>query len=102
MSKYTIRYKTSNWYCECCGTGSHWELDLLQDGKQIWGTSRNDQFGGTYRSGDDETISIYDPTDFVKGMEKALLTLGHTVDIEEHLDDTDPYYEYDEMEQEDE
>lgn len=95
---YKIELNTSNWYCECCGSGSHWDVTLYEGDKKLWGTSRNDQFGGTYREGDDEDCNIYGYDDLIVGMQKTLEALGHDVFIERHIDDTDPYYDYEEEE----
>lgn len=92
-----IEVNTQNWYCECCGSGAHWDVTLFDNhNSRIWGTSRDDQFGGTYRNGDDETVSFYDWGDLVKGMKVALEAVGHIVYVEEHIDEEDPYYDPDE------
>ena len=56
MTDYTIEVNTENWYCGCCGSGTHFDITLFDKDKRLWGTSYNDQFGGTYRDGDDEFI----------------------------------------------
>ena len=89
-----IEVNTQNWYCRCCGSGVHWDVTLFDDNNnRIWGTSCNDQFGGTYRDNDDESVSCYSWEDLVKGMKVALEATGHTVYVEEHIDDSDPCYE---------
>ena len=94
MTDYTIEVNTQNWYCECCGSGTHFDITLLEGDKRLWGTSRNDQFGGTYRDGDDESIQLYGGYEVVvDSMAAALKALGHTVTIRLNLDETDPYYE---------
>lgn len=91
-----IEVNTQNWDCECCGSGVNWDVTLFSDdNKRLWGTSHNDQFGGTYRSGDDETESFDYWEDLVKGMKVALEAVGHTVYVEKHIDDSDPYYDSD-------
>lgn len=96
MSDYTIEVNTSNWYCECCGSGTHFDITLFDKDKRLWGTSRNDQFGGTYREGDDEFAHLYGGYEVVvDSMAIALKALGHTVTIRLNLDETDPYYEED-------
>ena len=97
MTDYTIEVNTQNWYCECCGSGTHFDITLLEGEFTLWGTSRNDQFGGTYRDGDDESIQLYGGYEVVvDSMAAALKALGHTVTIRLNLDETDPYYEEDE------
>lgn len=91
---YKIELNTSNWYCECCGSGAHWDVTLYEGDKKLWGTSRNDQFGGTYRNGDDDTIDVHDYGTLIAGIRVALEALGHNVFVEEHIDDDDPYYDY--------
>jgi hypothetical protein len=91
MASYTIALKTTNWYCECCGSGTHFSIKLFEEGQRVWSTSRDDQFGGVlndiYR---DEDLELYSWQDFIKGMKKALEIAGHNVYLEELIDDTDP------------
>lgn len=96
MTDYTIEVNTQNWYCECCGSGTHFDITLFDKDKRLWGTSRNDQFGGTYREGDDENAPLCDGYEtVVDSMVIALRALGHTVTVRLNLDETDPYYEED-------
>lgn len=91
-----IEVNTQNWYCECCGSGVHWDVTLFDNNNnRIWRTSRNDQFGGTYRAGDDETVFFDHWEDLVKGMKVGLEAVGNTVYVEKHLDEEDPYYDSD-------
>ena len=92
---YKIELNTTNWYCECCGSGTHWDVTLYNGDKKLWGTSRNDQFGGTYRNGDDEEVQVRYYEDLIAGLRVALEALGHEVYVEEHIDDEDPYYDED-------
>ena len=94
MAHYTIKVKTINWYCECCGSGAHWCVTLFEgpENTRVWGVSRNDQFGGVLRDEDDTTVTFRDYEDVVKTLKRTLELLGHTVTLEEDLDDNDPYY----------
>lgn len=92
MATYKIELNTQNWYCECCGSGAHWDVTLYEGDKKLQGYSRNDQFGGTYRDGDDEDVQLYDYRDLIVGMQKTLEALGHEVWVEENIDEEDPWY----------
>jgi hypothetical protein len=96
MTDYTIEVNTQNWYCECCGSGTHFDITLFDKDKRLWGTSCNDQFGGTYRDGDDEFIPLSGGYEVVvNSMAAALKALGHTVTLRLNIDETDPFYEDD-------
>lgn len=89
-----IKYKTQNWYCECCGSGAHWEIDIFNEsGDQVWGTSRNDQFGGIYRD-NDLMISISDPEQFVDGLASVFTSLGYTVVVDSDIDCSTPWEDF--------
>ena len=90
MASYTISLKTTNWYCECCGSGTHFSIFLYEEGKHVWSTSRDDQFGGVLDEVMDEDLELYSWQDFIKGMKKALELAGHNVYLEELIDDKDP------------
>lgn len=91
-----IEVNTHNWDCECCGSGAHWDVTLYDDlGKRLWGTSQNDQFGGTYRDGDDDTCNFRDWEDLVAAMKIALEAVGYSVYVEEHIDDSEPWNDLD-------
>ena len=90
MSKYTIRLNTTNWYCECCGSGNHFSIHLYEGEKHVWSTSRDDQFGGVLDEQVDEDMDISTWENFIKGMQKALELAGHEVTLIEHIDQTDP------------
>jgi hypothetical protein len=94
MAHYTIDVMTVNWYCECCGSGAHWYVTLFEGPKntRVWGTSRNDQFGGVLRDGDDTTVTFHNYEDLVEAIKLTLELLGHTVTLQKDLDDSDPYY----------
>jgi hypothetical protein len=91
MSKYTIRLNTTNWYCECCGSGVAFCITLFDpDGQYLWSTSRDDQFGGTMNEAD-EDLDLHTWENFIQGMQKALELAGHEVYLETNIDQTDPY-----------
>lgn len=90
MSKYTVSLKTTNWFCECCGSGTHFSIVLFEEGQRVWSTSRDDQFGGMCDEGD-EDMNLSTWEDFIKGMQKALELAGHEVYLETEIDATDPY-----------
>lgn len=94
MSKYTIHLKTTNWYCECCGSGTHFFVQLDENGKRVWSTSRDDQFGGACNE-EDEDLGLRTWDGFIKGMQKALELAGHEVVLIEHIDETEPWNGYD-------
>ena len=99
MTDYTIEVNTENWYCGCCGSGTHFDITLFDKDKRLWGTSYNDQFGGTYRDGDDEFIQMSGGYEVVvNSMAAALKALGHTVTLHLNIDETDPFYEDDDDE----
>jgi hypothetical protein len=82
MTDYRIEVNTYNWSCECCGSGEHIAIDLFDGEFRIWGTSLNDQFGGVFRDGDDDSISLrcgYEPV--VDTMIAVLKALGHNVNL---------------------
>ena len=89
MAKYTISVETTNWYCECCGYGTHFSITLYEEGQRVWSTSRDDQFGGVLDEGLDEDMDISTWENFILGMKKALEIAGHNVYLEEKIDDTD-------------
>ena len=91
MSKYTINLKTTNWYCECCGSGTHFSITLYEGDKRVWSTSRDDKFGGVLNEEEDEDMDISTWENFIGGMQKALELAGHEVTLIEHIDKTDPY-----------
>lgn len=84
MAVYKIEVNTHFWECECCGSGEHFDITIYQEGDRIWGYSQNDQFGGSYRSGDDESIKVYDYEEFVCGLKVALEVTGNIVLVEYH------------------
>lgn len=90
MASYTISLKTTNWYCECCGSGTHFSISLYEEGKRVWSTSRDDQFGGVLIGETDEDLELYEWEDFIKGMKKALELAGHTVYLENFIDESNP------------
>jgi hypothetical protein len=102
MASYTISLKTTNWYCECCGSGTHFAIFLYEEGKYVWSTSRDDQFGGVLDEVMDEDLELYSWEDFIKGMKKALELAGHNVYLEELIDDTDPDDQHAYLDDEDE
>jgi len=89
MASYTISLKTINWYCECCGSGTHFSITLYEEGQRVWSTSRDDQFGGVLDEGLDEEMGLHTWENFILGMKKALEIAGHNVYLEEKIDDTD-------------
>lgn len=89
MAKYTISVETTNWYCECCGYGTHFSITLFEEGQRVWSTSRNDQFGGVLDEVMDEEMGLHTWENFILGMKKALEIAGHNVYLEEKIDDTD-------------
>ena len=93
MASYTISLKTTNWYCECCGSGTHFVIHLYENGQHVWSTSRDDKFGGVLDEVADEDMDIDTWENFIKGMKKALEIAGHDVHLEENIDDSDPYDE---------
>jgi len=95
MSNYTISVATTNWYCECCGYGTHFAIHLYEEGKHVWSTSRDDQFGGVLDKEADEDLDLNRWEDFVKGMKKSLEISGHNVLLVENIDRRDPDEEYD-------
>ena len=99
MSKYTIHLNTTNWYCECCGSGTHFAIHLYEEGKRVWSTSRDDQFGGVLDP-DDEDLDLHTWENFITGMQKALELAGHEVVLVEFIDETDPWYDSVEEEEE--
>jgi hypothetical protein len=99
MSKYTIHLNTTNWYCECCGSGTHFVIHLYEEGKRVWSTSRDDQFGGVLDP-DDEDLDLATWENFITGMQKALELAGHEVVLVEFIDETDPWYDSVEEEEE--
>lgn len=100
MSKYTINLKTVNWYCECCGSGTHFSIQLDENGKRVWSTSHDDQFGGVCDEGD-EDLGLRTWDGFITGMQKALELAGHEVVLIENIDKTNPWYDSVEEEEED-
>lgn len=97
MSKYTISLRTTNWYCECCGSGTHFSIRLYENGQYVWSTSRDDQFGGVLNEEEDENMDLSTWENFIKGMQKALELAGHEVYLEESIDETDPHAWLDEV-----
>jgi hypothetical protein len=95
MSKYTINLETTNWYCECCGSGTHFSIVLFEGGQRVWSTSRDDRFGGVLDEEVDEDMDISTWENFIKGMKKALELAGHEVTLETEIDATDPYDQHD-------
>ena len=91
MSNYLIMLNTSNWYCECCGYGTHFTISLYKDGVWQWSTSRDDQFGGVLNEETDENMGINAWEDFIKGMKRGLELAGHTVNLVEHIDQSEPH-----------
>lgn len=98
MASYTISLRTTNWYCECCGSGTHFSISLYENGQYVWSTSRDDQFGGVLNEEEDENMDISTWENFIKGMQKALEIAGHNVYLEENIDDTDISYLMDDWE----
>jgi hypothetical protein len=90
MSKYNIHLNTTNWYCECCGSGTHFAIHLYEEGKRVWSTSRDDQFGGVLDPSDTD-LDLHTWENFISGMTVALELAGHEVVLIENIDKTDPY-----------
>jgi hypothetical protein len=102
MASYTISLKTTNWYCECCGSGTHFSIVLFEEGQRVWSTSRDDQFGGVLNEVMDEDMDLHTWENFIKGMQKALELAGHNVYLEELIDATDPDDQHTYLDDEDE
>ena len=103
LANYEIHLTKENWYCECCGSGAHFWIELYEEGKVIWQTSQNDQFGGAMEpdKDDEEVLPIYREEEFIQGMKSALNALRHAVTVVENIDDSTPWDQHEQMDEED-
>lgn len=92
MANFRIEVNTYGWSCDCCGSGNHWRITLVDcfcgTESVLWVASYNDQFGGVLSDGDELLERrLYDEDqvkDFAQGMKKALEVLGHKVELVEY------------------